>query len=351
MKLASHKSGRDGRLLVVSRDLSRAVDATVVAPSLQAALDNWSITAPLLTEMADTLEAGRGGHVPFDPASCAAPLPRAFQWVDGSAYMNHVELLRRARGAAMPGAAMTDPLMYQGGSDALLGPKDPIMVADTAFGIDFEAEVAVIVDDVPMEADPATAAEAIRLIVLVNDVSLRHLIPPELAKGFGFLQSKPPTAFSPIAVTPDELGEAFDGMKISLPLISYLNGAMFGRPNAGVDMTFDFGSLIAHAAKTRPLSAGTIVGSGTVSNRDADGGPGRPVAEGGAGFSCIAEQRSVEIIRSGQAITPFLQFGDHVHIEMFGLDGQSIFGAIDQVVQRYDRSTRPPGSRNRGLQA
>jgi len=334
MKLASLKRGRDGQLLVVSRDLARATDASHVVPTLQAALDDWDAAAPRLQEIADALEAGRIAHLAFDPKKCAAPLPRAFQWADGSAYVNHVELLRKARGAEMPASFWSDPLMYQGGSDAFLGPTDPIEVVDEAYGIDFEAEVAAILGDVAMAAGREQASRAIRLIVLVNDVSLRNLIAAELAKGFGFFHAKPSSAFSPVAVTPDELGHAFDGAKLALPLLSYVNGALFGKPNAGVDMTFDFPTLVAHAAKTRPLSAGTIVGSGTVSNKDS-GGPGRPVAEGGLGYSCIAEQRMVETIRFGKPQTEFLKFGDRVRIEMPDADGRSIFGAIDQKVARY----------------
>jgi fumarylacetoacetate (FAA) hydrolase len=339
MKLASLKHGRDGRLVVVARDLSRAADAAAVAPTLQAALDDWDAAAPRLQDIADALEANRIAHVPFDPKACAAPLPRAFQWADGSAYVNHVELVRKARGAEMPTSFWTDSLMYQGGSDAFLGPADPIAMADEAYGIDFEAEVAVIIGDVPMAASRERAASAIRLLALVNDVSLRNLIAPELAKGFGFFHAKPSSALSPVAVTPDELGKAFDGAKVALPLLSHVNGAPFGKPDAGVDMTFDFPTLIAHAAKTRPLGAGTIIGSGTVSNRDADGGPGRPIAEGGLGYSCIAEQRTVETILTGKPKTPFLRFGDRVRIEMLDPQGRSIFGAIDQVVVRYE----PPG--------
>jgi fumarylacetoacetate (FAA) hydrolase len=340
MKLASLKHGRDGQLLVVSRDLKRAADATHVVPTLQAALDDWDAAAPRLQEIADALEAGRIAHLAFDPERCAAPLPRAFQWADGSAYVNHVELLRRARGAEMPAAFWTDPLMYQGGSDAFLGPTDPIEVAEEAYGVDFEAEVAVVVGDVEMAASREEAARAIRLIVLVNDVSLRNLIPAELAKGFGFFHAKPSSAFAPVAATPEELGRAFDGARLALPLLSYVNGVPFGRPDAGLDMTFDFPTLIAHAAKTRPLSAGTIVGSGTVSNKDA-GGPGRPIAEGGLGYSCIAEQRMVETIRAGRPHTPFLKFGDRVRIEMLDGDGRSIFGAIDQAVVRYTAGRQP----------
>ena len=334
MKLASLQHGRDGQLVVVSRDLTRATDASQVVPTLQAALDDWDAAAPRLQEIADALEAGRIAHLAFDPKKVAAPLPRAFQWADGSAYVNHVELVRKARGAEMPASFWTDPLMYQGGSDAFLGPTDPIEVVDEGYGIDFEAEIAVVIGDVAMATDRERAARAIRLLVLVNDVSLRNLIAAELAKGFGFFHAKPSSAFSPVAVTPDELGHAFDGAKVALPLLSYVNGALFGKPNAGVDMTFDFPTLIAHAAKTRPLSAGTIVGSGTVSNREPGGGPGRPIAEGGLGYSCIAEQRMVETIRSGKPRTPFLKFGDRVRIEMLD-DVRSIFGAIDQMVARY----------------
>lgn len=339
MKLASLKSGRDGRLVVVSRDLSRAADASAIAPTLQGALDDWLAAESRLAELADALEAGRIAHLSFDPHHCASPLPRAFGWADGSAYVNHVALVRRARGAELPASFWTDPLIYRGGSDGFIGPCDPIAVADLAWGVDFEAEVAVIVGDVPMGAAPETARGAIRLLMLVNDVSLRNLIPAELAKGFGFFQGKAQTTFSPVAVTPDELGYAWDGAKVTLPLLSHVNGAPFGRPNAGHDMTFDFPALIAHAVKTRPVAAGTIVGSGTVSNRDADGGPGRPVAEGGVGYSCIAELRSVETIRQGASKTPFLRYGDRVRIEMLDEAGRSIFGAIDQEVVRYD-----PGS-------
>ncbi len=333
MKLASLKQGRDGRLVVVSQDLIRAVPATRVAATLQAALDDWKSTAPQLQELSVELEAGTAdGSFAFDPLRCAAPLPRAYQWADGSAYVNHVALVRKARGAELPDSFWHDPLMYQGGSDGFLGPCDPIQLADEAWGLDFEAEIAVVTGDVAQGADDTEGADAIRLIMLVNDLSLRNLIPDELAKSFGFFQSKPASAFSPVAVTPDELGDAWDGHKVSLPLLSHLNGMLFGKPEAGEDMTFDFPRLIAHAAKTRALSAGTIVGSGTVSNRDPDGGPGRPVAEGGLGYSCIAEQRVVETIRNGEAKTPFLKAGDHVRIEMLDKTGSSLFGAIDQSV-------------------
>lgn len=332
MKLASLKQGRNGRLVVVSRDLTQATDAFFIVPTLQAALDDWRRFGPRLAELAEQLERGSVPSFRFHEHDCASPLPRAYQWADGSAYVNHVELVRKARGAEMPASFWTDPLMYQGGSDAFLGPRDPIPVADAAFGVDFEAEVAVIVDDVPMGASHREAADAIRLIVLVNDVSLRNLIPAELAKGFGFFQSKPSSALSPVAATPDELGEAWDGGRLHLPLLSVLNGQPFGRPNAGIDMTFDFPTLIAHAAKTRPLSAGSIIGSGTVSNKGPNGGPVQPIASGGFGYSCIAEQRTVETILTGEPKTPFMRFGDRIRIEMKDKAGRSIFGAIEQEV-------------------
>jgi fumarylacetoacetate (FAA) hydrolase len=335
VKLASLKDGsRDGRLLVVRADLERAVMAES-APTLQAALDDWAEVAPQLRHEADALARhAREDSFAFDANYCHAPLPRAYQWADGSAYVNHVALVRKARGAEMPESFWSEPLMYQGGSDAFLGPRTPIRLAEEAWGIDFEAEVAVIVDDVPMGATRAQAAAAIRLLMLVNDVSLRNLIPPELAKGFGFFHSKPSSAGSPAAVTPDELGKAWDGGRLHLPMLVTLNGQAFGRAEAGEDMTFDFPALIAHAARTRRLAAGSIIGSGTVSNRDADGGPGKPVAEGGRGYSCIAEQRTVETLLHGAAKTPFLRFGDHVRIEMRDAAGQSIFGAIDQRVEQ-----------------
>jgi fumarylacetoacetate (FAA) hydrolase len=336
MKLASLKQSRDGRLVVVSRDLTRATDAFFVVPTLQAALDEWDRFGPRLSDLAEQLELGSVPSFRFHEHDCASPLPRAYQWADGSAYVNHVELVRKARGAEMPESFWTDPLMYQGGSDSFLGPRDPIPVADESYGIDFEAEVAVITGDVAMACSPERAGAAIRLLVLVNDVSLRNLIPAELAKGFGFFQSKPSSALSPVAVTPDELGKAWDGRKISLPLHSTLNARPFGRPDAGIDMTFDFPTLIAHAARTRPLGAGTIIGSGTVSNRGADAGPGKPVAEAGLGYSCIAEQRTVETIMSGQPKTPFMRFGDTIRIEMKCEAGHSIFGAIEQKVVRYE---------------
>lgn len=333
MKLASLRDStqrRDGRLVVVSRDLTRYLDAHSIAPTLQAALDDWARLEPSLQTLSARVNAGEGTS--FDPEKCLSPLPRAFQWADGSAYVNHVELVRKARGAELPPSFWTDPLMYQGGSDGFLAPTEDIPLADAQWGLDFEAEVAVITDDVPQACDARATGEHIRLLMLVNDVSLRGLIAGELAKGFGFFQSKPASAFSPVAVTPDELGSAWDGGRVHLPLRVQLNGRDFGRANAGVDMTFDFPALIAHAAKTRSLAAGTIIGSGTVSNRDANGGPGRPIDEGGLGYSCIAEQRTVEQLRTGSISTPFLSSGDQVKIEMRDANDRSIFGSIDQRV-------------------
>ena len=335
MKLASLKDGRDGRHIVVSRDLARAADAGGIAPTRQAALDDWDRAAPKLADLAAGVEHDLVSSFAFDEHGCASPLPRAYQWADGSAYVNHVALVRRARGAEMPASFWTDPLIYQGGSDCFLAPRDPIVMAEEAWGIDMEGEVAVITGDVPMGASPARSAAAIRLIMLVNDVSLRNLIPGELAKGFGFFQSKPSSAFSPVAVTPDELGDAWNGSRLSLPLSVDINGKPFGRANTGADMTFDFPTLIAHAARTRRLAAGTIVGSGTVSNRDEAGGPGKPVEEGGVGYSCIAEIRMVETITKGRPMTPFLRFGDRLRIEMRDSAGLSIFGAIEQEVECY----------------
>ncbi len=337
MKLATLKNGtRDGRLVVVSRDLTRLTDASFLAPTLQAALDNWRRIAPHLAALSESLEHGSVPSERFHEHDAHSPLPRAYQWADGSAYVNHVELVRKARNAEMPASFWTDPLMYQGGSDAFVPPRDPIRMAEEAWGIDLEAEVAVVVDDVPMGANTDQAREAIRLVMLVNDVTLRALTTPELAKGFGFFQSKPSSAFSPVTVTPDELGDAWDGGKLHLPLCVDLNGKPFGRANAGIDMTFDFPALIAHAARSRPLSAGTIIGSGTISNKK-DGGPGKPVAEGGSGYSCIAEQRMIETIESGEGKTPFLRFGDTVRIEMKDKAGHSIFGAIEQKVEKYQQ--------------
>lgn len=335
MKLATLRDRtRDGMLVVVSRDLTRCISARPIAATLQAALDDWEHAAPRLADLAHDLELGAVPSERFHEHDALSPLPRAYQWADGSAYVNHVELVRKARGAEMPESFWTDPLMYQGGSDAFLGPREPIRMASEDYGIDFEAEVAVVVGDVPMGADRAVAGSAVRLVMLVNDVSLRNLIPAELGKGFGFFQSKPSSAFSPVAVTPDELDGAWNGAKLSLPLLVTLNDKPFGRAEAGVDMTFDFPTLIAHAAKTRPLSAGAIIGSGTVSNKGADGGPGLPIADGGVGYSCLAEQRTVETILAGAPKTPFLAFGDTVRIEMKDKAGHSIFGAIEQVVER-----------------
>jgi len=335
MKLATRRTGtRDGELVVVSRDLARCVAVPEIARTLQAALDDWRAAAPALEALAAELNEGRlPDATRFDPRQAMAPLPRAYQWADGSAYVNHVELVRRARGATMPPEFWTDPLMYQGASDQMLGPCDDIVHADEAWGIDFESEVAVIAGDVPTGASAADTARHIRFVMLANDVSLRNLIPAELGKGFGFVQSKPASAFSPVAVTPDELGAAWRDGKVHLPLVTHLNGELFGRPNAGVDMTFSFPTLIAHVAKTRALVAGSIVGSGTVSNKE-DGGPGRPAARGGVGYSCIAEQRVVETILEGKPVTPFMRFGDRVRIEMFDRAGRTIFGAIDQTVRR-----------------
>jgi fumarylacetoacetate (FAA) hydrolase len=337
MRLATLDDGsRDGRLVCVSRDLTHCTPAGAVATTLQEALDNWVVCEPGLRELADGVTLGRFEGEAFDESRCLSPLPRAFQWADGSAYVNHVELVRKARGAEMPASFWTDPLIYQGGSDSFLGPRAPVRLADEAWGIDFEAEVAVVTDDVPMGIAPDAAGRHIKLVMLVNDVSLRDLIPGELAKGFGFFQSKPSSAFSPVAVTPDSLGPAWDGGKLHGPLLSSVNGTPFGRPDAGRDMTFDFPTLIAHAARTRPLGAGTIIGSGTVSNRGEDGSPGRPIAEGGAGYSCIAELRMVETIAHGEATTGFLRFGDRVRIEMIDADGHSLFGAIDQTIEPYE---------------
>jgi len=323
VKLASLRNGtRDGQLLVVSRDLARAVPVPHVVPTLQAALDDWSRAAPRLAQVALDLEDGRApGSFPFRATQALAPLPRAHHWVDGSAYVNHVELVRRARGAEMPPSFWTDPLVYQGGSDDFLAPTADVPVPSEEFGIDLEAEVAVVTDDVPMGTGAAAARGHIRLVMLVNDWSLRNLIPGELAKGFGFYQSKPATSFSPVAVTPDELGDAWDGGKVSLPLVSHVNGQLLGRPEAGVDMTFDFPRLIEHVTRTRRLGAGAIVGSGTVSNYDRS-----------RGASCLAERRMLEQVEQGRATTPFLRFGDRVRIEMFDREGRSIFGAIDQQV-------------------
>ena len=333
MKLASLKWGRDGRLVVVSNDLAWCVEATNVAPTLQAALDDWERCEPLLRGLAESLEHGSIPRVRFHEKDAESPLPRAYQWADGSAYVNHVALVRKARGVELPASFWTDPLMYQGGSDGFLGPRDPILLADDAWGCDMEGEIAVIVGDVPQGATPQQALATIRLVLLANDISLRNLIPDELAKNFGFFQSKPASAFSPVAVTPEALGEAWKDGKLHGALEVELNGKPLGEADAGVDMTFDFGTLIAHAAKTRSLCAGTIIGSGTVSNRGPDGGPGKPISEGGVGYSCLAEVRTVETLAHGVPKTPFLQVGDRVRIEMRNPKRHSIFGAIEQEVQ------------------
>jgi fumarylacetoacetate (FAA) hydrolase len=329
MKLATlREGGRDGTLVVVSRDLAMAAHVPQGAPTLQAALDDWPRAESALREVYRGLNERKiEGAFAFDAARATSPLPRAYQWADGSAYLHHAELVRKARKAEMPESLYRDPLMYQGGSDSFVGPTDDILAADEAWGIDFEAEVAVITDDVPMGIDAAAAMAHIKLVMLVNDVSLRNLIPGELAKGFGFFQSKPATAFSPVAATPDELGAAWDGRKLHLPLLCHVNGREFGKPNAGVDMNFDFPMLIAHAARTRMLAAGTIIGSGTVSNRNPNE----------VGSCCIAERRMIETIEKGAAETPFLRFGDRVRIEMLDAAGASVFGAIDQKVAPYRR--------------
>lgn len=338
MKLATLKDGtRDGKLAVVSKDLAYCTVVNHIAPTLQAALDDWTNVGPRLARAAEALETGSQPTERFHEHDAHSPLPRAYQWADGSAYVNHVELVRKARNAEMPDSFWTDPLMYQGGSDTFLAPREPIVLEDTAWGIDMEGEVAVIVDDVPMGVSAEKAADHIRLVMLVNDVSLRNLIPAELGKGFGFFQSKPSSAFSPVAVTPDELGDAWDGGRLHLPLMVDYNGDAFGRANAGVDMTFDFPQLIAHAAKSRPLGAGAIIGSGTVSNRLEDGSPGKPISEGGLGYSCIAEIRMIETINTGKPSTAFMQFGDTVRIEMKDAGGHSIFGAIEQTVEQHKK--------------
>ena len=334
MKLASLKDGtRDGQLAVISRDLKVAVLADGIAPTLQRALDDWHFIAPQLEQRYNELNEGGARHAfEFEPERCMAPLPRAFQWADASSYVNHVELVRKARGAEMPESFWHDPLMYQGGSDDFMGPTDDIVLASEDWGIDFEGEVAIITDDVPMGIDAASAESHVKLLMLVNDVSLRNLIPAELAKGFGFFQSKPASSFSPVAVTPDELAPAWQDGKLELPLLATWNGSLVGQPNAGVDMVFNFPQLIAHAAKTRNMRAGSIIGSGTVSNKDA-----------GKGYTCIAEKRCLELIAEGEARTPFMKFGDTIRIEMLDARGKSIFGAIDQKVTRhFPRQRRTP---------
>jgi fumarylacetoacetate (FAA) hydrolase len=333
VKLATlNNKTRDGRLVVVSKDLTRCCEAGNIAPTLQAALDDWDNIAPKLELLYRDLEHQTIPCERFDEGETHSPLPRAYQWADGSAYINHVELVRKARGAEVPESYYTDPLMYQGGSDNFLGPRDDIPLGDPAWGCDMEGEVAVITDDVPMGVNADNAADHIKLIMLCNDVSLRGLIPAELAKGFGFFQSKPPSAFSPVCVTPDELAGVWKDSVIHLPLHVDYNGKPFGRANAGVNATFNLAQLVAHAAKTRPLSAGTIIGSGTVSNQDENGGAGKPVSEGGLGYSCIAEIRMIETITGGTPQTPFMSSGDTVKIEMLDHNGASIFGSIEQTV-------------------
>jgi len=324
MKIASLKDGRDGKLVLVTNDLKRMASAEGIAPTMQAALDDWAEIAPKLRNRWEALEGDSVAGGPFDPSKCAAPLPRCYHWADGSVYLNHMELVRKSRGATMPDSFLTDPLMYQGGSDILLGPCDDIPVIDEDWGVDLEAEVAVITDDVTMGISAEEAPNHIVLVLLANDVSLRNLIPGELGKSFGFYQSKPPTAFSPVAVTPSDLGEYWDGRKLMGRVTATTNGKVLGDPDAGVDMYFDFGQLIAHAAKTRPLGAGTIIGSGTISNRD----PAH-------GSTCIAEVRTIETIEQGEPKMPYLKFGDTVRIEMMDNDGNSIFGAIDQKVVQF----------------
>jgi fumarylacetoacetate (FAA) hydrolase len=331
MKLASLKSGRDGTLVVVSENLKKAIAVPGIAPTMQHALERWDAASPHLRVIYEDLNKGEqlSGVLDFDPRKVASPLPRAYQWLDASAYVNHVELVRKSRGVEMPESFWTDPLMYQGESDWLLGPTDDIPVADEKYGIDFEAEIAVVTDDVPMGITPEDAASHIKLVMLVNDVSLRYLAMPELTKGFGFLQAKPATAFSPVAVTPDTLGAAWKDGKVHLPLITQYNGKPYGQPNAGIDMVFNFPTLIAHAAKTRFLSAGTILGSGTVSNKDKS-----------VGSSCIVEKRTIEKLETGESTTPFMKFGDTVKIEMLDTKGKSIFGAIEQKVVPYAYAAR-----------
>ena len=326
MKLASYDNGRrDGQLMLVSRDLTKAVAVPAIAHTMQQLLDAWELLNPQLVELYDALNQGlMDNAIAFDEAKCLSPLPRAYQWADGSAYVNHVELVRKARGAEMPATFWTDPLVYQGGSDCFIAPKADIPLASEEWGIDFESEIAVITDDVPMGVTTENADKHIKLLMLVNDVSLRNLIPGELAKGFGFFQAKPSSSFSPVAVTPDELNEKWQDSKVHLPLITHLNNELFGRPNAGVDMTFNFSQLVSHVAKTRPLGAGAIIGSGTISNYDRS-----------AGSSCLAETRMLETIADGKPTTPFMGFGDRVRIEMLDENNQSIFGTIDQQVVEY----------------
>lgn len=326
MKLATLKStSLDGELIIVNSELTHAISAKEIAKNLQTALENWADIAPQLEKLSNELDSNNSKNIfEFDKTLCHSPLPRAYQWIDGSAYVNHIQLVRKARGAEMPDNFWHDPLMYQGGSDSFIAPNDPIEVSSTEYGIDFEAEIAIITDDVPMGTTSSNAHKHIKLIMLVNDVSLRALIPNELGKSFGFFHSKPSSSFSPIAITPNELGEAWKDSMVHLPLVSTLNNQVFGQPNAGVDMTFNFSKLIEHAAKTRKLSAGTIIGSGTVSNKDKN-----------TGSSCIVEKRMLEIIETGEASTAFMQFGDTINIEMFDNNGKSIFGAINQSIKEY----------------
>lgn len=339
MKLASLKHGRDGRLVIVSRDLTKACSADDIAATLQEALDRWDQVEQSLQARSAALNAGEIDSFSFKQQECASPLPRAYQWLDGSAYINHVELVRKARGAVVPDSFYSDPLMYQGASDTFIGPRDAIEVEDVSYGVDMEAEIAVITDDVPMGSSQSSAAKHIKLLMLVNDVSFRGLIPTELAKGFGFVHGKGASAFSPVAVTPDELGDAWRSNTIDLPLVVDLNNKPFGKANAKTDMTFSMAELVSHATKTRHLCAGTIVGSGTVSNKYEDG-EGKKIEDGGVGYSCIAEIRMIEVIQTGTAKTPFMQFGDTVSVEMFDQNGSSIFGRIENTVTPYS-SAKP----------
>ncbi len=337
MKLATLKNdSRDGCLVIVARDLGTYISATDIAPTMQYAMDNWSACSAALQQRYEQLNAGNlSAALAFDQSRCHSPLPRAYQWADGSAYLNHVELVRRARNSTVPESFFSDPLMYQGGSDSFIGPRDPIITDDEQWGIDMEAEIAVITDDVPMGVSASQAQQHIRLLMLVNDVSLRGLIPNELAKGFGFFQSKPASAFSPVAITPDELGSHWQDNKVHLPLRVELNDKLFGKPNAGVDMSFDFAQLIAHAARTRALAAGSIIGSGTISNKQGDL-HGSSIANGGLGYCCIAEVRMYETIETGSPKTPFMRFGDRVRIYMHDNAGEDIFGTIEQTVVRRE---------------
>jgi fumarylacetoacetate (FAA) hydrolase len=339
MKLATYKRGRDGRLLVVDSACRRATEAGEIAPTMQAALDAWQDVAPQLGALYERLNESRVPSFDFDPGRCSAPLPRAYQWIDGSAYVNHVELMRRSRNKPLPDSFWSEPLIYQGGSDGFSGPRDPIPFGGTDWGVDFEAEMAIVTDDVPMGVTPAEARSHIKLYLIANDVSLRRLIPGELAMGFGFFSGKPATAFSPVAVTPDEIATWTVDGELDLPIHVQVNGAPFGMARTGVDRVFTFPDLISRAARTRALGAGTIIGGGTVSNK-LDGGPGQPISDGGCGYSCIAEQRAVETIVLGRPQTSWLQTGDRVTIEMLTPGGETIFGKIEQRVTPYSRQTR-----------